>query len=125
MFLSACTDNIPLTSVEVERLDAGDLTISANVPSDVAKNIRDNGWYFAMVIKNCGEDDGQRYPMEPFVGNSSADTFRYSVVGPYVSYHGTISSKVFSEFQKPCLKIEGNNYYIYTLTSSEYPITVS
>ena len=123
--LLACDMNVPLTLVEVDRTSEAYVTITARVPSDTAREIRDKGWYFAMVVKDCGEESDRRYPMEPFVSGSPADRFEYHIGSPYVPYSGTVSSRILDEFQNPCLSIEGNNYYIINLTSSEYPLSTS
>jgi hypothetical protein len=77
--------------------------------------------YFSLTVINC-EGSPQDYPAEPYVAGERATHFKFSVPDDGAEFTGIIPAKVFKEYRRPCVFLEGGSYLLRKIKSDTVPL---
>lgn len=105
---TACSREVQIVGAEAIRINERHVLISATVARSDAAFIRDREIYAGFVILECS-DTGDRFPFDAMINGIRSPNYALPE-GEYVSFTGSIPTRIFDEFDSPCLTIEGGSY---------------
>lgn len=118
--ISGCTLRPSLLAAHVKTMGETEIVEVITQSSDT-KVIKDREIYFSIVVVDC-EHSQNRFPIRPYVAEKPASNFDFPVAGEFVTFHGSIPSRVFVEYPTPCIILQGGSYFFGKLESAPIPL---
>jgi hypothetical protein len=98
-----------------------EVVVRVTLRSADAKTIKSRELYFSLKVINC-EGQANGYPAQPLIGNQLTPGFDFPIQGDTVDITGRVPARIFAEYSKPCVFLEGGGYFTGTIKSSAIPI---
>lgn len=118
--LLGCTFRPTIFSAHSYRVVNNEI-IEVHLNSREANVLKTRQMYFSLVIIDC---DGKksRFPMEPYIAGQKASEFDFPIISQDVKITGSMPESIFSQYQKPCVMLEGSSYFSGGIASA--PIVI-
>ena len=101
--------------------DGAEQIVDVTIRSSDARTIKRRQFYFSLKIVNCA-GPAMGYPARPNIGGDTAGGFDFPINGESVLITARVPAKIFAQYAKPCVFLEGGGYLTGTIKSKIVPI---
>lgn len=120
----ACTFRPEIISAWVQPNSNGDATIYVRLKRQDAATIKRRQLYVAIAVVNC-DGDPEKYPIEPYIAGDKVTHFKFPLESKEIDLTGVVPAKIFREYERPCVFLEGGGYFTGKIKTSLAPLITS